>query len=226
MYIRYNKRHWYYISCLPNNIYCTLSQNRKAKAEEQIYSSARQGLLQAPGVSVYAHIKNNKMYKPLKKTYSCRHVQEYNLPNHLGTNYHPEIGDVGIFEIVSVGRHRFVQTCSKRNISITIGDQVMATFGNDYMIQKAEGYLPENIDQDMHILEASCTVGIAVMREPGVKFSAPTIVKLIGLVTDLEGAVLNTKKIMQRTMAQLAPPSTAIIKSIHSLSRTQLMIAK
>jgi hypothetical protein len=70
------------------------------------------------------------------------------------------VGDVAIFQVVSIGKHSTIQSADKRNAAIYPGDWVMAAFGTRYATEQFEGYVPEKPTEEYHILGAGGTIGI------------------------------------------------------------------
>jgi hypothetical protein len=98
--------------------------------------------------------RNKIMEKRIKKTYICRNVTTYNLLTTIEKDYCPKAGDVGIFEVMHIGKHNKVQGESKLNVTIIESDYIMAAFGTRYATAQLEGYIPDHLNQELHILGA------------------------------------------------------------------------
>lgn len=159
------------------------------------------------------------MQPRLKKTYICKQVSNYQLQTDIADNYVPVDGDVAIFEVLRIGKHKTVQNHEKRNSTILPGDYIMAAFGTRYATAQFEGYLPASVHDELHILGAGGTVGcIASMHH---KFShvGPTKLRCVGLAVDAQGTVINTKAIAaagMRRFSGAAAASTRVIFSVGS----------
>ncbi|MBK9982009.1 MAG: hypothetical protein IPP15_06205 [Saprospiraceae bacterium] len=136
----------------------------------------------------------------IKKTFVCRNVAAFNLRKDVPRNYALQDGDVGIFEVLHIGKHSKIQADSKQNITIVEGDHIMAAFGTRYATAQIEGYLPDHIDQELHILGAGGTVGVVRSMHAAFEDIGPTSLRLIGLAVNPQGEVINTKKIEKHRM--------------------------
>lgn len=157
------------------------------------------------------------MEKRIKKTYVCRNISDYTILSKVPNQYVLQVGDVGVFEVLQIGKHTRVQADSKQNITIIDGDHIMAAFGTRYATAQIEGYLPERIDQELHILGAGGTVGVVKSMHVNYQDKGPTTLRLIGLVTDQMGKVINTKKLEQGRMIPFSYKTTTPAKVILSL---------
>lgn len=153
----------------------------------------------------------------IKKTYVCRNVSDYNLLTEIPHNYVLQFGDVGLFEVLEIGKHSRVQADTKLNATIIEGDVIMAAFGTRYATAQIEGYMPENLDQELHILGAGGTVGVVSSMHTNYEKIGPTRLRLIGLATDMQGKVINTRKLEERRMTRFSANSAAKAKVILSL---------
>lgn len=157
------------------------------------------------------------MEKRIKKTYVCRNVSNYTIQTVVPLMYKLQVGDVGVFEVLHIGKHTKVQGDSKQNITIIDGDHIMAAFGTRYATAQIEGYLPERVDQELHILGAGGTVGVVRTMHNNYLQEGPTMLRLIGLVTDQTGKVINTKKLEQSRITTFANAASTPAKVILSL---------
>jgi hypothetical protein len=153
----------------------------------------------------------------IKKTYICRNVENYEILTDIPGNYSPQVGDVGIFEIISIGKHRNIQGDTKRSITLVATDRIMAAFGTRYATAQFEGYVPEHVNQELHILGGGGTVGVVASAHNKFENVGPTKLRMIGLAIDRRGKVINTKKIMQRKMIAFTGAAASVTKVILSL---------
>ncbi|MDZ4747022.1 MAG: hypothetical protein SH808_00930 [Saprospiraceae bacterium] len=155
----------------------------------------------------------------IKKTYVCRNVTDINLMTEIPQHYMLQDGDVGIFQVLEIGKHSKVQADTKRNISIVTGDCIMAAFGTRYATAQIEGYLPDHLNQELHILGAGGTVGVVRTMHSNYETTGPTTLKLMGLITDQNGKVVNTKKLEQHRIVRFSAvklPATKVVLSLGS----------
>jgi len=153
----------------------------------------------------------------IKKTYICKQVDKWALQTNIPTQYKPQVGDVGVFEVLHIGKHHSVQSDSKRNVTIVEGDQIMAAFGTRYATAQFEGYVPENVSGELHILGAGGTIGEIKSMHYKYKDIGPTKLRLIGLAVDWNGSVINTKKMKEKEMVKFTGAAASATKVILSL---------
>lgn len=157
------------------------------------------------------------MNAKIKKTYICRCVTEWNLMTDISNKYRLQVGDVGIFEVLQIGKHRNVQGDAKRNITIVAGDYIMAAFGTRYATAQFEGYVPENVNQELHILGGGGTVGVIASMHDKFENIGPTRLRFVGFAIDKKGKIINTKKSMHRRLKTFSGAAAAVTKVILSL---------
>lgn len=153
----------------------------------------------------------------IKKTYICRQVDNWKLQTDISTDYRPQVGDVGVFEVLHIGKHRNVQSDSKRSVTIIEGDHIMAAFGTRYATAQFEGYVPGHVNQELHILGAGGTIGVIESMHYKYEDIGPTKLKMVGLAVDQKGNVVNTKKMMQKDMIPFSGAAASATKVILSL---------
>lgn len=153
----------------------------------------------------------------IKKTYICRNVKDYDLLTEIPANYHPQVGDVGIFEIISIGKHRNVQGDRKRNITVVASDWIMAAFGTRYATAQFEGYVPDHVNQELHILGGGGTVGVVASMHEKFEDVGPTKLRMVGLAVNKRGKVINTKKKLRNKMIAFTGAAASVTKVILSL---------
>ncbi|CAN5739739.1 DUF1611 domain-containing protein [soil metagenome] len=155
--------------------------------------------------------------KTIKKTYICKDVQTFTTNENIPANYKPQVGDTGIFEVLHIGKHKSIQGCTKRNITIVPGDMIMAAFGTRYATEQFEGYVPEHVNQELHVLGAGGTVGILASMHDKFSNIGPTKLKLVALVKNKRGTIANTKQIRQHDMVPFSGAAAAATRVILSL---------
>lgn len=157
------------------------------------------------------------MEKKIKRTYICKDVNAHFIDALAPKDYQPAVGDVAIFEILKIGKHKTIQGDSKRNITILPGDRIMAAFGTRYATEQFEGYIPDTVHKELHILGAGGTVGeIASMHE---KFNdiGPTTLRFAGFAKDHSGRIVNTKKIKRKQLLPFTGAAASATRVVLSL---------
>ncbi len=157
------------------------------------------------------------MKQRIKKTYICRQIDNWDLKTEIPKDYRPQAGDVGIFQVLHIGKHINVQSESKRNCTIIEDDQIMAAFGTRYATAQFEGYVPEHVNQELHILGVGGTIGVIESMHDKYEDIGPTKLQIVGLAVDKKGNVINTKKLMQKEMLGFTGAAASATKVILSL---------
>lgn len=129
----------------------------------------------------------------IKKSIATKDVADFEINPNIIDTYIPQAGDVGVFEVIELGRHETIQSDSKRNIAIFPGDIFMACFANRYATSQFEGYVPDKPMEIVHILGAGGAIGIVKSKNQSLKDIEPTKIRLIGYCCDGTGTIINTK---------------------------------
>ncbi|MBI5858851.1 MAG: hypothetical protein HZB42_14565 [Sphingobacteriales bacterium] len=155
----------------------------------------------------------------IKRTYICKEVNAHSIDRDIPADYLPVAGDVAVFEVLHIGKHRNVQGESKRNMAIVPGDKIMAAFGTRYATEQFEGYLPAtvDIDQELHILGAGGTVGVLASMHYKFKDIGPTTLRFAGFVKDYYGNIVNTKNLKKKQQLKFSGAAASATKVILSL---------
>jgi hypothetical protein len=132
------------------------------------------------------------MLTKIKKTIICKDVVDFNINKSIIATYTPKKGDVGIFEVLTLGKHYTIQSDSKRIMTIIEGDIIMAAFANRYATEQFEGYVPSEPTEFLDILGAGGAIGVLKSKHERFKHIPATQVRLIGYATEKEGSVINT----------------------------------
>ena len=159
------------------------------------------------------------MRSRIKKTYICRDVTSEHINFSTDLSYKPKVGDVAIFEVIKLGKHKNMQCETKRNVTILPGDSIMAAFGTRYATEQFEGYVPEDCNRELHILGAGGTVGIIESMHDKFTDIGPTTLKFSGTVTDDQEQVINTKAMYRQQLTKFsgkAAMNTKVILSVGS----------
>ncbi len=127
----------------------------------------------------------------IKQSMICSKITEYTIDSTKNRAHIPSPGDVGIFEVISLGKHTRIQDCSRRNVHIFPGDRIMAAFGNRYATNQIEGYIPTENHEAFHILGQGGVVGI--VKSSHSKMPNPTMIRLAGYAVQADGTVINTR---------------------------------
>lgn len=140
------------------------------------------------------------MESRIKKTFICSNINNYQVSELLTQTHLPRVGDVAIFEVISIGKHTTMQGDSLRNEKIMAGDKIMATFGHRYATAQFEGYVPNRIQQEFHILGAGGVVGEVKSCHDKFRDGGPTKLRILNYVTNDLGEIINTKELYEKQL--------------------------
>lgn len=131
--------------------------------------------------------------KKVKKSIITKRITEYKIDRKIKRTYMPKAGDVALFEVVRIGKHKALQSENGTNAYIFPGDRILATFGTRYASAQFEGYVPTEYQRRYQILGQGGVVG--TLKSQHAKFDdiGATEVKLIGYAINDKGKVINTK---------------------------------
>lgn len=129
----------------------------------------------------------------LKKSIITKGVENFSVNKKNVEIYLPKAGDVAVFEIVSIGKHKSIQGTRGVNQPIFPGDKILATFGTRYASNQFEGYVPTEHQETYQILGQGGIVGNLKSMHAKFEEIGPTEVKLVGYAEDENGTVINTK---------------------------------
>ena len=129
----------------------------------------------------------------VKKAIICKEVQSTFLNKEIKKTYIPIAGDVAVYKVKKIGKHRRIQTVGGNNKYIIPGDIIMAAFGNRYATEQIEGYVPDSYHSTYHILGQGGAIGIVKSLHEKFEHEGPTTLTMVGYIVDEEGHVVNTK---------------------------------
>ncbi len=152
----------------------------------------------------------------IKKTVISRDIKSYTLNTQLTGTYKMKAGDLGVFEVIELGRHEGSQMIDHKRHSIFPGDHLVAAFADRYATAQFEGYVPDGPQEIYHILGAGGVIGIVKTKHWNLRDIEPTTVRLIGYCCDENGNVINTKFYRKERKAFRAEPPCKVILSIGS----------
>jgi hypothetical protein len=131
---------------------------------------------------------------PPKYSYCTRLVdfQKSKLDYELPDSHSPSLGDVGLFKVLSIGKHRMVQCVDGINRTITPDDCFFGVFGNRYASAQIEGYVPDAPGRKHEILGQGGLIGKAVSFHSAYRRRGATKVELLAYAIQEGGRVANT----------------------------------
>ncbi len=130
--------------------------------------------------------------KNIKRSIITKSVNDYKINRKIRTSYIPKAGDVAIFEILEIGKHKAVQGINGNNNYIFPGDKILAVFGTRYATAQFEGYVPKKHHSKYQILGQGGVIGVLESMHAKFEDIGATQVKLIGYAVNEEGNVINS----------------------------------
>ncbi len=154
--------------------------------------------------------------KKIKKSLMTQYIGQYEIDRSKNDIHLPQAGDVAVFEVIKIGKHKRMQEPSGKNRNLYPGDWVLAPFGNRYATGQFEGYVPSKPQETYHILGQGGAIGILKTTHSRWLNVGPTELKLVGYAVDAGKKVINTR--FYNT------PYTEFTKSLHSKARIILSV--
>jgi len=145
-----------------------------AKTTELNYTSVKSIKKKSRNVSLTIQ-KINHSAKGLKWSWSCSSLKndkaEYQIQDISDSNqdHTPQVGDVAIFRIKKIGKHRNLVSHDNKQMRLYENDLFIGVFGNRYASDAFEGRV-KNLDK-ISILTAAGMVGTVRYRNKNVKRS-------------------------------------------------------
>lgn len=134
----------------------------------------------------------------IKKAIICKSVKNYSISTVHNRHYVPKAGDVAIFEVLEIGKHKAIQGASGKNSYIFPGDFIMAAFGNRYATNQFEGYVPTEVKDQYQILGQGGCIGVLKSMHAKFKDIGATELRLVGYAVNEEGAIINTHYLTEK----------------------------
>jgi len=128
----------------------------------------------------------------IKKSIITKRVDNYKINRKIRRTYIPKAGDVAIFKILTIGKHKAIQSENGNNTYIFPGDKILATFGTRYATGQFEGYVPTKYHSKYQILGQGGAVGVLESLHAKFEDIGPTEVRLVGYAVDDDNQVINT----------------------------------
>lgn len=130
--------------------------------------------------------------KTIKKSIITKSVRDFKINRKIRQTYIPKAGDVAVFQVLSIGKHKAIQAENGNNNYIFPGDKILATFGTRYATAQFEGYVPKKHHSKYQILGQGGVVGVLASLHAKFEDIGPTEVRLVGYAVDNDENVINT----------------------------------
>lgn len=133
------------------------------------------------------------MKNRIKKGIICDQISYHHLiaQDELPQNHAIQAGDVAVFEVIEIGKHTQIQTAG-RNMTLLPGDRIMGAFGARYATNQFEGYVPDRLLEEYHMLGGGGVIGILESAHSKLEKEGPTRLRLLGFAANENGKIINT----------------------------------
>jgi len=131
--------------------------------------------------------------KKIKKSIITKDINNFKINRSIKKEYIPKAGDVAVFQVISIGKHKAIQGENGNNTYIFPEDYILASFGTRYATHQFEGYVPQKYYPRYQILGQGGVVGILKSMHMKYDEIGATEVRLIGYAVDENNEVINTK---------------------------------
>lgn len=137
-------------------------------------------------------MKKNKNIKRSIITSGMTSLNHFRLSAEHNETYTPKLGDVAVFEVISLGKHQAIQAADNTLTKIFPGDYVLMAFGGRYASNQFEGYVPNKPTTELQILGQGGVVGLLTSAHQRFKKTGATKIRLVGYAVDDNNQVINT----------------------------------
>lgn len=132
-------------------------------------------------------------HSDVKVAYSARGIVISDIDASLHQSHKAQLGDLAVFEVLSLGKHKKIQARDKTLRYIYPGDFILATFGPRYATNQFEGYIPDAPMDEYHILGQGGAIGILASAHSKFEGLGPTRLRMVGYAVDSRGEVINSR---------------------------------
>lgn len=144
-------------------------------------------------------IESNQIKAKIKAAIICRGMPEFEIDSEVMYKHRPKAGDVAIFEVLDIGKHKSLQGLNGNNRYLFPGDIIMAAFGSRYATGQLEGLIPKTHCEEYHILGKGGAIGVIVSMHYKLAAKGPTTLRMIGYATH-DGKVINMRYLTHKRL--------------------------
>ncbi|PON16446.1 hypothetical protein C2W62_18450 [Candidatus Entotheonella serta] len=118
----------------------------------------------------------------------------------------PQVGDLAIVEVKSIGQHSRVQTSANERLRLYPGDTLVGVFGHRYATDAFEAEVGSV--ENLHLLTAAGRIGTVRSRHCNTK--SPTRLHFWGYLADPAGYRINLKTLGYHPELPMRPPANVV----------------
>ncbi|MGF1471226.1 MAG: DUF1611 domain-containing protein [Rubrobacteraceae bacterium] len=127
----------------------------------------------------------------IKCGFSSRAVPPEDMRGLLPMGGTPEVGDLVVAEVLSIGKNKTIEECTGRTMYLFPGDLIVGAFGNRYATDQFEGYVPHGPVEACDMLSVGGVCGEVTSRHDST--AGPTRLRVLGLVAGEDGRAINSR---------------------------------
>jgi len=128
----------------------------------------------------------------LRFSLTTRHVPPEAMVGIVQPVHKPEVGQLVVAEVLKLGKNESLEDRTGLSGRIFVGDRIVGAFGNRYATHQFEGYIPSRPSSHCDLLSVGGVCGKVASRHNAVR--PPTRLRVLGLVSDEHGQILNTSR--------------------------------
>lgn len=155
-------------------------------------------------------------YTSVKHSFTTHRVPLSAMVGLAPINHKPQIGQLVVAEVLSLGQHIRIENRSGAVVNIFPGDQIVGAFGNRYATDQFEGYVPQQQVEECDMLSVGGVIGEVVSKHH--VMNVPTRMRILGQVCDERGQPLSQQ------MFGLSPRSASSQRSAGHCSEVILVV--
>ncbi len=133
----------------------------------------------------------------IKKSIITKSVEEFKIDSSKNISHKPVAGDVALFKVKEIGKHKAIQGEKGTNYHIFEGDLILCCFGARYASEQFEGYVPDGYRETYDLLGQGGVIGELESMHTKFDDIGTTKVELVGYAISENGKVINTIKAYQ-----------------------------
>ena len=127
----------------------------------------------------------------VKHGFSARAVPLQDMCGFLPMVGAPEIGDLVLAEVLSIGKNKTVEERTGRTLYLFPGDLIVGSFGNRYATDQFEAYAPVGPVERCDMLSVGAVCGEVATKHNST--ASPTQLRVLGNVADKTGQKINAR---------------------------------
>lgn len=151
---------------------------------------------------------DDAMKEALRVSYALRRVPEAKLASLLPLMEVPQIGDVAVARLETIGKNAALELANGRRCALHEGDLLAVAFGNRYATKQFEGYARTDGDR-CDLLSMGGLCGLVENKHQTV--ADPSRLRLLGTIGDADGQPLRLRDFAVPAVPSLRKPRVIVV---------------